>query len=226
MRGAVAKSVALTKFLARRRAVRYIVDMRIIGGSKRGTKLLSPKGDVSRPIIDRVKESLFNVLYNYDMPEGKVVADLFSGVGSMGLESLSRGARFVLFVEKDDTIAVVLRRNIEKCGFVRESKIIKANAFKVGAKIEAEVGRYDLVFVDPPYAKSRDIGPGSPLAGLMDVLAEQLSDDGLIIVRTEKQVELLQEYGKFRILERRVWGTMALTILRAERWLTKKQLSK
>jgi len=207
----------LTKFLARRRAVRYIGDMRIIAGTKRGTKLLSPKGDVSRPIIDRVKESLFNVLYSYDMPEGKVVADLFSGVGSMGLESLSRGARFALFVENDETIEAVLKRNVEKCGFVKESKVIRANAFKIGAKIEAQVGKYGLVFVDPPYAKTRDVGPGSPLAGLMDVLAEQLSDDGLIVVRTEKQIELLEQYGKIRVLERRVWGTMAITILRSDR---------
>lgn len=179
--------------------------------------MLSPKGEVSRPIVDRVKESLFNVLYSYDMPEGKVVADLFSGVGSMGLESLSRGARFALFVEKDSGVEAVLRRNIERCSFVKESKVIKANAFKVGAKVKAEIGKYNLVFVDPPYAKSRDVGPGSSLAGLMDVLAEQLSDDGLVVVRTEKQIELFQEYGKFRVLERRVWGTMAITILRAKR---------
>lgn len=189
--------------------------MRIIAGTKRGTKLLSPKGDVSRPIVDRVKESLFNILYSYDMPAGKAVADLFSGVGSLGLESLSRGARFALFVEKDETIETILRGNIEKCGFVKESKVIKANAFKIGAKVEAEADRYDLVFVDPPYAKTRDVGPGSALAELMDVLAGQLSDDGLIVVRTEKQIELLRQYGKFRILERRVWGTMAITVLRA-----------
>jgi 16S rRNA (guanine(966)-N(2))-methyltransferase RsmD len=191
--------------------------MRIIAGTKRGTNLFSPKGDVSRPIIDRVKESLFNVLYSYDMPEGKVVADLFSGVGSMGLESLSRGARFALFVEKDDSVAAVLRRNIEKCSFVKASKIIKANAFKVGAKVEAEIGKYDLVFVDPPYVKSRDVGPESALTELMNVLAEQLADDGLIVVRTEKQIELMEQYGKFQVLERRVWGTMAVTILRARK---------
>ncbi|MHC4750685.1 MAG: RsmD family RNA methyltransferase, partial [Planctomycetota bacterium] len=66
--------------------------MRIIAGSKRGMKLLSPKTQDSRPIIDRVKESLFSVLYKYDLPDDTMVADLFCGVGSLGLEALSRGA--------------------------------------------------------------------------------------------------------------------------------------
>ena len=88
--------------------------MRIIAGKKRGFKLQSPKSDISRPILDRVKESLFNVLHKYDMPSGKVVADIFSGVGSLGLEALSRGARFVTFVEKDRKVSAVLEKNIEK----------------------------------------------------------------------------------------------------------------
>ena len=76
--------------------------MRIIAGTKRGMKLLSPKGyETTRPVTDRVKESLFNVLYNYDMPDDKIVADLFCGTGSFGLEALSRGAKEVTFVEKD-----------------------------------------------------------------------------------------------------------------------------
>ena len=65
--------------------------MRIIAGDRRGMKLLSPTSDISRPITDRVKESLFNVLQKYDLPKGKVVADLFSGVGSLGLECLEQG---------------------------------------------------------------------------------------------------------------------------------------
>ena len=107
--------------------------MRIIAGTKRGMKLLSPKTDVSRPITDRVKESLFNVLYKYGLPADKVVADLFCGVGSLGLEALSRGAEFVTFVEKDPKIVAILKKNIEKAGFAGESKVIRADAFKIGA---------------------------------------------------------------------------------------------
>ena len=105
----------------------YIVIMRIIAGAKRGMKLLSPKTDVSRPITDRVKESLFSVLYKYDLPDGKIVADLFCGVGSLGLEALSRGAGFVTFVEKDQEIITVLKKNIARAGFADVSKIIKTD---------------------------------------------------------------------------------------------------
>jgi 16S rRNA (guanine(966)-N(2))-methyltransferase RsmD len=146
-------------------------------------KLFSPKGQGSRPITDRVKESLFNVLGNFDLPGGAVVADLFCGVGSLGLETLSRGAEFVTFVEQDPKIIVTLERNIEKAGFIKESKVIRANAFKIGApvgkKIEIrsskfEIYGYDLVFVDPPYTNTRNVGVGSPLSGLLDLLQEQV----------------------------------------------------
>ncbi len=85
--------------------------MRIIAGKKRGMKLLSPKGDVSRPILDRVKGSLFSVLYKYDLPADAMVADLFSGVGSLGLEALSRGAVFATFIEADAKIRETLEKN-------------------------------------------------------------------------------------------------------------------
>lgn len=188
--------------------------MRIIAGTKRGLKLLSPTGDVSRPIIDRVKESLFSVLYGYDLPAGAYVADLFSGVGSLGLEALSRGAQFVTFVEKDEKIEAILKRNIEKAGFVGQSKIIVANAFKVGAPLETNNRKYDLVFVDPPYAKTRETSENSQLAGLMDILFQQVADDGLVVVRTEKEIELPDKYGAFEVEQRRLWGSMNVALLR------------
>ena len=195
----------------------YIVGMRIIAGTKRGMKLLSPKTDVSRPITDRVKESLFSVLYKYDLPEGKRIADLFSGVGSLGAEALSRGAEAVTFVEKAPRVVAVLKKNIEKAGFVKESKIIRADAFKIGAPVDEQ--KYDLVFVDPPYSFTRDVGTGSPLSGLLALLQEQLAPDGIVVVRTNQRTELLEQYGQFQVIEQRRWGTMALTILRKKRGL-------
>jgi len=174
--------------------------------------LLSPKAAESRPITDRVKESLFSVLYKYDLPEGKRVADLFCGVGSLGLEALSRGAEFVIFVEKDPKVVAVLNRNIEKAGFVKESKVLTANAFKIGAPVGEQ--KYNLVFVDPPYSATRDIGEGSLLSGLLHILSEQLIPDGIAVVRTHKGTELKERYGRLEIIERRRWGSMAVTILR------------
>jgi 16S rRNA (guanine966-N2)-methyltransferase len=185
--------------------------MRIIAGTKRGMKLFSPKTDISRPITDRVKESLFSVLYKYDTPAGKHVADLFAGVGSLGLEALSRGAAFVTFVEKDHQIAALLERNIEKAGFVKESKIIRANVFKIGAPVDQ--GLNDLIFVDPPYAFTKNVDTSSQLGRLLDILSLQLAPDGIIVVRTEKQTKLLDRYSRLKVIERRQWGTMAVSFL-------------
>jgi len=200
-------------FLAQNGLSGYIIAMRIIAGSKKGMKLLSPKTQISRPITDRVKESLFSVLYKYDLPEGAIVADVFSGVGSLGLEALSRGAEFVTFVEKDPKVIAVLKQNIEKAGFVEESKIIRANAFNFGAVVDSGVEKYGLVFVDPPYAASMNVQPDSPLGGLLDILDEQVTAGGIVVVRTSGDVILLEGYGQFQIVERRQWGTMAVSIL-------------
>jgi 16S rRNA (guanine966-N2)-methyltransferase len=216
--------------------------MRIIAGTKRGMRLFSPKGLDSRPITDRVKESLFNVLCKYGLPEGAMAADLFCGVGSLGLETLSRGAEFVTFAESQPEIIAVLKRNIEKAGFVRTSKVIRADVFKTGAPPAAaarisnpslrsrtslesfaaledksrisNVQKYELVFVDPPYAFTEDVGMGSPLSGLLDLLQEQTAHDGLVVVRTSHRTTLLERYGRFEVIERRQWGTMAVAILK------------
>ena len=174
--------------------------------------LLGPKTYDSRPIIDRVKESLFSVLYGYDLPAGAVVADVFSGVGSMGLESLSRGAKFVTFVEQDPKIIVTLNKNVEKAGFVKESKVVRANAFHVGAVVDRSFGLYDLVFVDPPYAKTKDVGPDSMLAGLMDVLGSQVRPEGIVAVRVEEHTLLPDSYGQFTVIDRRHWSSMIVVI--------------
>lgn len=190
--------------------------MRIIAGTRRGMKLLPPKGDTTRPIIDRVKESIFSVLYKYDVIEGKFVADMFCGTGSFGLEALSRGAEGGIFVEKDPKVVAVLKKNIEKMRFVDVAKVISANAFKIGPPVDFEQEKCSLIFVDPPYILSRDVNMGSQLARLLELLAEQLAPDGLVVVRTEKIVSLLDNYGQLEIIDRRQWGQMAVTFLRAE----------
>jgi 16S rRNA (guanine966-N2)-methyltransferase len=198
------------------KSVVKIWRMRIIAGEKRGMKLFSPPGLESRPIIDRVKQSLFDVLQKYDLPADKIVADVFAGVGSLGLEALSRGAVFVTFVENGPKIVPILQRNIEKAGFVEKSKVVRADAFKVTLPTDAEHPKYDLVFVDPPYVDSAQTQIGSPLAMLLIRLAECVAPGGFVIVRTEDRTTLSQSYGPLKIIERRQWGTMAVTILKNE----------
>jgi len=186
--------------------------MRIIAGTKRGMHLECPKTQDTRPITDRVKESLFNVLNNYDLLADQRVADLFSGVGSLGLEALSREAAFVTFVEQDPKIAAYLEKNIAKANFVAQSRVVRTNAFRSGAPLDATGLKYDLVFVDPPYARSREVGDGSLLAQLFDVLKGQVADKGVVVVRTEEDVTVPDAYGPFRVIDRRHWGTMCIAL--------------
>ena len=176
-------------------------------------KLLSPATRASRPITDRVKESLFSILYKYKLPADAIVGDLFCGVGSLGLESLSRGARFVTFVERDLKTVATLEKNIEKAGFVQNSKVITTDAFRVAPAVGTGEEDYNLIFVDPPYADSMDAGADSPLAVLLDLWVDQTAADGIAVVRTSREVNLLDRYGSFQTEDRREWGTMAVTIL-------------
>jgi 16S rRNA (guanine966-N2)-methyltransferase len=175
--------------------------------------ILSPKGDSTRPITDRVKESIFDVLYKYNLIEDKLIADLFCGTGSFGLEALSRGAKEAIFVDTDRTVLDILKKNIAKAGFGSQVHVVCANAFKVGAPRSTDGQKYSLVFVDPPYEMSRGSGTNCRLAGLLTLLAEQITDDGLVIVRTEKKVNLLDSYGSLRIICRRVCSSMAVYFL-------------
>ncbi len=179
--------------------------------------MFSPKTRDSRPMTDRVKESLFDVLYNYGLPDGATVADLFCGVGSLGLEALSRGAKFVTFVEKDPAIIETLKKNIQKAGFVRDSRVMRTNAFKAGLAAGLAEEKYDLIFIDPPYAATGNVESESPLSGLLVALGDQVTDDAMVIVRTSRDTVLLREYGPFRVVQRREWGTMAVTILTRSR---------
>jgi len=188
--------------------------MRIIAGTKRGMKLVSPTTEATRPITDRVKQSLFDVLVNYDLLSGARVADLFSGVGSLGLEALSRGAAFVTFVEKNGEVIEVLEKNIGKAGFGEQSRIVRGSAFRLGAPVVAGE-RYGLVFVDPPYASTQEVGDGSSLAELLDILQNQVTPRGIVVVRTHHSVTVLEDYGRFHAVDRRQWGTMAVVLLQA-----------
>lgn len=173
---------------------------------------MPPKGSETRPITDRVKESIFDVLYKYNLIADRYVGDLFCGTGSFGLEALSRGAKEAVFVDIDRRAIEILRKNIAKAGFVEQSKIVCANAFKIGAPIG--VGRKcSLVFVDPPYELSREANQKTRLAGLLELLPQQITDDGLVVVRTEKGVNLLDRYGTLKIIDKRIWSTMAVAFL-------------
>ncbi|KAB0682602.1 16S rRNA (guanine(966)-N(2))-methyltransferase RsmD [Aureimonas leprariae] len=127
--------------------------MRIVGGRFRGRAIATPKTDAIRPTTDRARETLFNIL-GHAFPgalDGARVLDLFSGTGALGIEALSRGARFCLFVEKGVEARGLLRANIEAFGLTGATKLFRRDATKLGDAAPQEP--FDLLFADPPYTR-------------------------------------------------------------------------
>lgn len=184
--------------------------MRIIAGTNKGMRLLPPKGNDTRPITDRVKESLFSILYTKSMLEDVVVADLFCGTGSMGLEALSRGAKFCIFIDGSRQVTQILNQNVEKAKFLAESKTVCANILKVGAAPTPEYGLYDLVFCDPPYKMSENCGSGSKIAKLMELIDLQVNAGGMVTLRTHLRSLIKDRYGELEKIDQREWGNMKI----------------
>src|ERR1700683_4864300 len=120
--------------------------MRIIAGEFRGRKLLPPEGNVTRPITDRAKQSLFDVLW--PRLEGAIVYDCFAGTGSMGLECLSRGCQAMTFFEADRSALTRLRRNIETLAVANRSKVVAGDIFKWFKSAPPPTSEADLIFLD------------------------------------------------------------------------------
>lgn len=145
--------------LAFRAVAPYVFAMRIIGGEFGGRKMIPPEGDQTRPITDRVKQSLFDILAPHI--EGAAVYDCFAGTGSMGLECLSRGAAFCTFFEADRSTLARLTQNITALRVQDRTRIIPGDIFKWFERTNTRpttagaIGA-DLVFLDPPYRFVRD----------------------------------------------------------------------
>ena len=173
-------------------------------------KLFPPKGMDTRPITDRVKESLFSILFSKGMLEDVVVADLFCGTGSMGLEALSRGAKFCAFIDGGRDVVRILNQNIAKAQFLAESRTVCANILKVGAAPSPEYGLYDVIFCDPPYKMSENCGPGSQVAKLMELLDLQINEGGLVMLRTHLRSFIDDRYADLEKIDQREYGNMKI----------------
>ncbi len=154
--------------------------MRIIGGTHRGRRIAAPKGALTRPTGDRVRESLFNLV---GPVEGASVLDLFAGSGALGLEALSRGARRCTFVETDGAACRVIRSNLEALGLTG-GLVLQRDALAVLRDERAAHRRHELVLIDPPYDRWDELEPrlGEPVSAVV-------ADAGLVVVETDARVE-------------------------------------
>jgi 16S rRNA (guanine966-N2)-methyltransferase len=124
---------------------------RVIGGNLRGKKLRPVPGDTIRPTGNRQKESIFNIISG--IVHGAIVLDLFAGTGALGIEALSRGADFAVFIDVHKTALSVLDQNIQSCGVKKQTRVIRWNIQKDLGCLSVIGYKFNLVFMDPPYNK-------------------------------------------------------------------------
>jgi 16S rRNA (guanine966-N2)-methyltransferase len=182
--------------------------LRIVGGRLRGRALAGPKSAAIRPTSDRLRETIFNILaHGYDDPvEGARVIDLFAGTGAMGLEALSRGAAFALFVDEGAEARGLIRGNVESLGLGGATRLFRRDATRMGAA--APNPPFSLVFCDPPYGK--DLAPGA----LRSCAAGGwLAPGALVVVEEAQGVEVALPQG-FSEIERRDYGETRVVFAR------------
>ena len=161
--------------------------MRIISGHYKGKKILLPKDKLTRPLKDLTKESIFNIIKHSKLLdvnlENSNILDLFSGVGSFGLECLSRGAAGVTFLESYKEVLTILKKNIDNLKQQGSSSIIEKDIFAENT-LKKINNKFDIIFMDPPYKEKK-------LVNLLDTIIKLklLKDNGIIIIHRHKKEE-------------------------------------
>jgi 16S rRNA (guanine966-N2)-methyltransferase len=188
-----------------------VPGVRIIAGEFRGRKLLAPEGDVTRPITDRVKQSLFDILTPL-LPDARVY-DCFAGTGSLGLEALSRGAAHATFFEADRSAVQRLKKNISTLGVGGRSAVAAGDLFRWFDAATAPAEKVQIVFLDPPYRflKERPVDVRQLAA---NIARDHLAPDGTCVFRHDARDEL--DLPPLVRHDRREYGGMTLDFLRPD----------
>ncbi|MBE5804702.1 MAG: 16S rRNA (guanine(966)-N(2))-methyltransferase RsmD [Clostridiales bacterium] len=177
--------------------------MRIIAGTARGRSIEAPKGLDTRPTLDRVRENLFNILQRKTWDAR--VLDLFAGTGALSLEALSRGAAEAVLVDCHRAAHACQRQNAEKLGFAGQTRILLMDWQQAVCQLAAGE-KFDLVFLDPPYAM-RD------LTGVMASLKPLLAEEAVIIVEHEAKVMPATADG-YEMYDSRKYGYVGVSFFR------------
>lgn len=190
--------------------------MRIISGKGKGKRLTALSSKKTRPILDRVKESLFNILG--DSILDSVVLDLFAGTGSLGIEALSRGAKRCLFVDNSTNAVRVIKKNLRDTGFLKKTVVLKINAFRLAGFLKNTHIKFDLMLVAPPYKLlDTDCRDRKRIFSLLDecVSREIINEKGVIVLQHHKKQMVSQEsFKQLKVIDERRYGTTQLTFLR------------
>ncbi|HBC97724.1 MAG TPA: 16S rRNA (guanine(966)-N(2))-methyltransferase RsmD [Clostridium sp.] len=178
--------------------------MRIISGLAKGRKLLSPEGyDVTRPTLDRVKESMFNIIQS--RVYGSNVLDLFAGTGSLGLEAVSRGAKKCFLVDRDRDTFSCLQKNIENLGFMPKCSAMNMDSYRALEKLGRAEEVFDIIFIDPPYKKEM-IPPAVESIEEKGLLAQ----DGIIVTKINTDEKMYVGTDGIILTDHRKYGKTTL----------------
>ncbi len=180
--------------------------MRVISGTARGTKLYSLDGEKTRPTLDRVKESVFNIIQN-EIKESFFL-DLFSGSGAISIEALSRGAKKVIACDKSKDAIKIIKKNIEKTHM--EDKIIIYNEDYLECLKKIKDTVFDLVYLDPPYKTDYAL---EAIKLILDL--NLIDDNSIIIVETDDEKKLKKiEEEKIQIIDKRKYGRAVIAFIK------------
>ncbi len=181
------------------------MSLRVISGSAKGRKLKSVPGDTTRPVMDRVKESLFNILAS-DVLDSNWW-DLFAGTGAIGIEALSRGAKFVKFTDLNRAPIETIKENLEHCKFNEQAEIKRGDAFTMLSGTADK--KFEYIYIAPPQYKNMWL----EALKLIDDNMEWLTDDGTVIVQIDPREHREHEDFEFNNLvegEQRKYGNTML----------------
>lgn len=184
-----------------------IINMRIISGKARGTKLYTLDGTATRPTLDRVKESLFNIIQN-DI-EDSTVLDLFSGSGAIGLEFLSRGAKRAVLCDSSKDAIKIIKQNVQKTHFEEKVEVYNMEFTKLVERLQNQ--KFDIICIDPPYATDfRKIS----LEKIIEY--ELVNENTKIIVETDDETRILNQIEKMdvEITDKRKYGRATIIFLK------------
>lgn len=180
--------------------------MRIIGGKAKGTKLYTLEGEKTRPTLDRVKESLFNIIQS-DIQDS-IFLDLFAGSGAIGLEAVSRGAKKAILCDSSKQAIEIIKKNIEKTHLQEKTELYQMEFEKLlENKIQEKI---DIIYIDPPYA-TNFVYQAIKLIIKKDIVNEQ----SVIIVETDQEQKILKQIEdlEVKIVDKRKYGRAHLIFL-------------
>lgn len=182
-------------------------NMRIISGRAKGRQLLSPSGMETRPTLDRVKESIFDIIQNNVY--GSIVLDVFSGTGSLGLEAASRGAKECYLIDKSPETFKFLKQNVIQLEFNDLCKCYNMDSYNALNEFAAKGLIFNLIFIDPPYMKEM-IPPSIKIIDEKNIL----SKDGLIVTKIDSRETIFDGTENIILTDHRKYGNTIICFYR------------